>query len=203
MLRRYLIRIAIGPAVLLGMVGCAQPPTQQLEAARKAVETARTAGAGKYAMEEFAQLEQQMNSARQELAVQEQTMTIFRSYSEAEKMLAQVVAKGAQVEVHAGARKEAVKSAALTMEKEAQQAIESARELLAGVPVGKNRAAAEAINHDLGRLEEYLKGIHNLVAKGEYLAAEMQAEALKEKVAAIAEEIQKAVAKGQGAGPRA
>ena len=199
---RFLIRTVIAPAALVVIVGCAQPPTQQLEAAQKAVEIARTAGAEVYAKEEFVQLEQQMNSAKQELAKQEQTLTIFRSYTEAEKMLAQVVAKGAQVEAQAGAKREAAKSTALTMEKEAQQAMESAWELLARAPVGKDRAAVESIKQDFSGLEGYLKGVHDLVEKGDYLAAETQAKALKEKVAAISEEIQKAIAKVKGKGAR-
>jgi hypothetical protein len=202
---RFLIRTVVGSAVLVVMAGCAQPPTQQLEAAQKAVENARTAGAEQYVKEEFVQLEQQMNSAKQELAKQEQTMTIFRSYTEAEKMLAQVVVKAPEVEAHAGTQKEAAKNTALALEQEAQRAVESVRELLARAPVGKDRAAVESIKQDLSGLEGSLRGIHDLIEKGDYLAANTQATALKDKVAAISEELQKAIAKvkGKGARPRA
>jgi hypothetical protein len=188
------------PAVLLLILaGCAQPPTQQLEAAQKAVEAARAAGAQQYAMEEFVQLEQQMNSAKQELAKQEEALIIFRSYAEAEKLLTRVAGKGPEVEAHAAAQKDAAKTKALAGEKEAQQATESVRELLAKAPVGKDRVAVESLKQDVAGLEGSLKALHDLIEKGDYLAADTQAKVLKEKAAAIAGEIQTAIAKVKGA----
>jgi hypothetical protein len=202
---RIFIRTMVVPAAVLALAGCAQPPTQQLEAAQKAVEAAGAAGAQQYVMEEFIQLEQQMTSAKQELAKQEEALIIFRSYTEAEKLLAQVVAKGPEVEAHAAAQKEAAKTKALAGEKEAQQATESARELIAQAPVGKDRAAVESLKQDVAGLEGALKGLHDLIEKGDYLAAATQAKALKEKATAIGGEIEQAIAKakGKGARPRA
>ncbi len=171
-------------AVVLLAAGCAQPPTERLEAAQKAVEAARSAGAPEYAKEDFAKLEQQFALAKEELAKQEKAMAIFRSYADADRMLTRVAEEGKQVETKAAANKEAAKTAALTVEKEAQQAVASAKELLAKAPVGKDRAAVESIKHDLSGLEESLGTVHQLIEKGDYTGAEAQAKSLKDKGAA-------------------
>ncbi len=177
--------------------GCAQPPTERLEAAQKAVEAARSAGGPEYAKEDFAKLEQAFAQAKEELAKQEKTFAVFRSYADADRMLIRVAEEGKQVETKAAANKEAAKTAALTMEKEAQQAVASARELVAKAPVGKDRAAVESIKQDLSGLEEGLGAVHQLIEKGDYAGAEAQAKSLKDKGAAVSDEIQQAIEKAK------
>jgi hypothetical protein len=185
--------VIVEVAVLL--VGCAEPPTTQLEAAAKAVESARAAEAPKYAKEDFVALEQQLALARDELAKQGKILSIFRSYTEADKILTKVVEAGKQVETKATANKETAKTAAVTMEKEAQQIVVSARELVRKAPVGKERAAVNAIKQDLDSLKTGLTGLHQLIEKGDYLEAEAQAKALKEKGTAVSTEIREAIGK--------
>lgn len=185
------------------VAGCAQPPTQQLGAAQQAVEAARTAGAQDYAKEDFAKLQQELALAKDELAKQEKALSIFRSYTDADKMLTRVAETGKEVEAKAVSTKEAAKTAALTREKEAQTVVASAKELLAKAPVGKDRAAVESIKQDLSGLEGSLGAIHQLIEKGDYLGAEAQAEALKDKGVAVSEEIQKAIEKAKGRKVRA
>lgn len=75
-----------GVATIL-LFGCAPPPTEQLGAAQKAVDAATAAGATEYAKEDFVALEQQFALAKDELTKQEKVLPIFRSYSDADKML--------------------------------------------------------------------------------------------------------------------
>lgn len=189
--------------VMIAMTGCAKPPTEQLEAAAKAIETARVAGAPDYAKEDFIKLEQQFAAAKEELATQEKALSIFRSYVDADKLLKQVVTSGQQVEVLSAQRKEAAKQAALVMEKEAQQVVASARDLMGKAPRGKEQAALEAIKQDLAGLETSLTAIHELIEKGDYVGAETQAKAIKEKGAEVSGEIQSAIEKTKGKKPKA
>jgi len=175
--------------------GCAQPPAEQLDAATKAVESAQLAGAPEYAKEDFAKLEQQFTLAKDELAKQEKILSIFRSYSEANKMLIAVVQASGQVAAKAAQNKEAAKAAALTMEKENQQAVASAKELIGKAPSGKDRAAVKAIEQDLAGLDTSLSAMHQLIEKGDYFGAETQGKALKEKAAQVSGEIQAAIEK--------
>ncbi len=187
----------VGLAMVM-MTGCAQPPTEQLEAAKKAVESARAAGASEYAKEDFVKLEQQLTLAQDELVKQDRALAIFRSYSDADKMLIKVVEDGGAVAAKAAQNKEAAKTAALAMEKEAGQVLASAKELIAKAPTGKERAAVEAINQDVQGLETGFNAVHQLIEKGDYPAAEAQAKALKEKGSAVSGEIQSAIDKAKG-----
>lgn len=177
------------------LAACAQPPTQQLEVASKGVEAARSAGAPQYAEEEFVKLEQEFNQTKEELARQERTFTIFRSYSKADEMLRRVKEQAQRVEVAATTKKAEAKTAAEAGEQEAQSAVAATRELLAKAPVGKDRAAIEPIKQDMTGMEAELPMVHALIEKGEYLEAEVQAKALKEKAGSVSNELQKALEK--------
>lgn len=183
----------IGGAALV--VGCAQPPAQQLESAQKGVEAAQTAGASDYAKAEFAKLEEEFNRAKAVIAEQEKQMVIFRSYGKADSLLKQVTEHAKQVETTATINKEAAKAAAVAREKEAQQVVASAHELMAKAPVGKDRAAVESLKNDLSGLQSGLGEVQQLIEKGDYLGAETRAAALKEKGTAVSDAIQKAIKK--------
>jgi hypothetical protein len=200
--RSHRVTVGLAGVMILVTTGCAQPPTDQLEAARKAVEMAQAAGASEYAKEDFAKLEEQFALAKDELAKQEQALSVFRSYSEANKMLIQVVNTSGPVSVKAAQNKEAGKMAALNMEKEAQHVVASAKDLMAKAPSGKDRAALEAIKQEVAGLDTSLNAVHQLIEKGDYLGAEIQAKALKEKGAALSGEIQTAIEKTKGKSPR-
>jgi hypothetical protein len=204
MKQNLLPRVATGLAgvAMVLLTGCAQPPTEQFEAATKAVESAQAAGASEYAKEDFAKLEQQFTLAKDELAKQEKVVSIFRSYSEADKMLIKVVEVGGQVAAKAALNKEAAKTAALNMEKEAQLMVASAKALMGKAPSGKDRAAVVAIKQDLAGLGTSLSAVHELIEKGDYLGAEAQAKALKEKASAVSVDIQNAIEKTKGEKPR-
>jgi hypothetical protein len=184
------------------MLGCAQPPTEQLGAAQKAVDAAKAAGATEYAKEDFVALEQQFAIAKDELARQERALPIFRSYTDADKMLIKVVESGGHVAAKSAQNKEAARTAALAMEKEAQDVVASAKVLMAKAPTGKERAAVETIKQDLSGLETSVGAVHQLIEKGDYPEAEVQAKAVKEKGAAISVEIQRAIDKAKGMKPR-
>jgi hypothetical protein len=196
-------KIALGliGLTMVVMTGCAQPPTEQLQAAQKSVETAKAAGAAEYAKEDFIALEQQFALAKDELAKQEKALSILRSYSEADKMLIKVVEAGGHVAAKAAQNKEAAKTAAIAMEKEAQQVVAAAKELMAKAPMGKERAAVKVITQDVAGLERSLSAVHQLIEKEDYLGAEAQAKAVKENGAALSTKIQSAIDKTKGKKP--
>ena len=197
--QRFVVGMA-GVATIL-LIGCAQPPTEQLGAAQKALDAAKAAGATEYAKEDFVALEQQFALANDELSKQEKALSIFRSYTDADKMLIKVVEAGGHVAAKAAQNKEAAKTAAVALEKEAQQVVASAKVLMAKAPTGKERAAVETIKQVLSGLETSVGAVHQLIEKGDYLGAEIQAKALKEKGAAVSGEIQNAIDKAKGKKP--
>ncbi len=196
-------RVTVGLAglAMVVMTGCAQPPTEQLQAAQNTVEAARAAGASEYAKEDFIALEQQLALAQDELAKQDKALAIFRSYSEADKILIKVVETGGHVAAKAAQNKEAAKTAAVALEKEAQQVVASAKELLAKAPMGKERAALEVIKQDMAGLETSLSAVHQFIEKEDYRGAEAQAKAVKQEGATLSTEIQRAIDKTKGKKP--
>lgn len=195
---RHKITVGLIGMAMVVVTGCAQPPTEQLGAAQKVVETAKAAGATEYAKDDFVALEQQFGLAKDELAKQEKALSIFRSYTDADKMLIKVVESGGHVAAKAAQNKEAAKTAALAMEKEAQEVVASAKEFMAKAPTGKERAAVESLKQDLSGLQNGLGAVHQSIEKGDYLGAETQAKTLKDKGASVSKEIQKAIEKTMG-----
>ena len=193
---RQQIALGVIGMTMVVVTGCAQPPTEQLQAAQNTVDAAR--GASEYAKEDFIALEQQLALAQDELAKQEKALAIFRSYSEADKILIKVVETGGHVAAKAAQSKEAAKTAAVAREKEAQQVVASAKELLAKAPMGKERAALEVIKQDVAGLEASLSAVHQLIEKEDYRGAEAQAKAVKAEGATLSTEIQHAIDKTKG-----
>lgn len=184
-------------AALLLISGCAQPPEEQLAAAQKAVDAAKAAGATDYAKDDFVKLEQQLALAKEEFAEQDKTLSIFRSYTEADMMLVKLVETGKQVAGKAAQHKEAAKTAVLALEKEAQLALALAKDLMEKAPIGKKQAALETITQDIAGLESSFSAVHQLIEMGDYFGAEVQATAVKEKGAAVSGEIQRAIDKAK------
>jgi hypothetical protein len=185
-------------AALLVVSSCAQAPTEQFETATKAVDAAKAAGAPEYAKEDFTKLEQQFALAKEEMAKQDKAFPMFRSYAEANKLLVQVVTTGQQVEALAAQKKDAAKTAAMALETEAQQVLAAAQALAEKAPTGKERAGLEALKQDLPGLQGSLGHVHQLIEKGDYLGADVQAKAIKEKGAAVSVELEKAMEKAKG-----
>ena len=192
-----------GVVLLLLMNGCGQPPAQQLEAAQKAVDDAKTAGAEAYAKDDWLKLEQEFTLAKNELVKQETAFPMFRLYDDLGDMLSTVVEYGGHVAAKASQNKDAAKTAALAMEQEALRAVVSAKRLMTRALSGIERDAREAITQQVTALEAGFVMIHGLIENGDYLAAEMQARALKEKAGAVSGEIRSAIEKATARKPKA
>jgi hypothetical protein len=198
---------ALSAALLLVPVlwlveGCAKPPAEKLAAAEKAVEEARAAGAPLYVGEDFAKVEGMLAGAKSDMAAQDGKMVLLRDYAKAEQGFIAVQGEAARVTAEAAKKKEEAKQAALQGQQAAQAAVRSAQELLARAPVGKDRAALEAIKADAEGLKNSLAEVQSAIDKGDYQAAQARSRAIREKGQAVAAEIQTAIDKttpGKGA----
>ncbi len=185
-------------AILL-VTGCAKPPTEQIEAAEKAIKEAQQSGAATYAAEEYAKLEGALAALKKEVGDQDGKFALFRDYGKAEQLAATAKADGERVKTEAINKKEEAKAAALQAQQVAQEAVKSTLDLVARAPAGKDRAALEAIKNDAEALKGLLNQVQNALDKEDYPAAQAQAKAIHEKSQAISAEIQQALAKvGKG-----
>ncbi|MEY4528298.1 MAG: hypothetical protein RL768_2017 [Nitrospirota bacterium] len=184
-------------AVMLS--GCAKPPAEQIDAAEKALKDAQISGAATYSAQEYAKLEASLAAMKKEVADQDGKFALLRDYGKAEQLAASAKADAERVKAEAVKKKEEAKAGALQAQQVAQEAVKAAVELVAGAPVGKDRAALEAIKNDVEALRASLNQIQLAIDKEDYPAAQAQAKAIHDKGQAVSAEIQNALAKvGKG-----
>lgn len=194
--RQALLPLAL--AVLL-VTGCAKPPAEQIEAAEKAVKEAQQSGAATYTAEEYAKLEGTLAALKKEVGDQDGKFALFRDYGKAEQLAASAKADSERVKTEAAKKKEEAKAGALQAQQVAQEAVKSTLDLVAKAPVGKDRAALEAIKNDAEALKASLNQVQLSLDKEDYPAAQTQAKAIHDKSQTVSAEIQNALAKvGKG-----
>ncbi len=137
----------VATALMGALTCCAQPPIEQLAAAKKAVESAQAAGAAEYASEGFARLEREFALAKEKFTGQEHVFSIVQSFSDAEELLIKGQEDAWQVEATAVQNKEMAKAkaAAHTMEQEAKQILASAKRFMSHGPIGPAQASRTLI----------------------------------------------------------
>lgn len=196
MTRQILAPLAL---VALFVTGCAQPPAEQIDAAEKAVKEAQQVGAATYTAEEYVKLEGTLAAMKKEVADQEGKFALIRDYGKAEQLAASAKAEGERVKAEAIKKKEESKATALQAQQVAQESVKSTADLVGKAPVGKDRAALEAIRNDVDALKASLNQVQIAIDKEDYPAAQAQAKAIHDKSQAVSAEIQNALTKvGKG-----
>src|SRR5215217_5475605 len=194
-------RHIFGPLVLAALLaaGCAKPPQEQIDAAEKALKEAQLRGAATYSADEYAKLEGTLAALKKEVTEQEGRFALVRDYGKAEQLAASARADGERIKADAAKKKEEAKAAAYQAQQVAQEAVKSTLDLVAQAPVGKDRAALEAIKNDAEALKASLNQVQLAIDKEDYPAAQTQAKAIHDKSQAVSAEIQNALAKvGRG-----
>jgi hypothetical protein len=191
---REWFRAALIPTLVL-FAGCGQAPTDKLAATEKAVEDARTAGAANYMAEDFARLEGMLTNAKNEMAEQDSKFGFLRDYGKAEELLTSAQTEATRVTGDAAKKKDEAKQTALQAQQTAQESVASTQALVAKAPVGKDRAAVEAIKADAQGLTSSLTEVQTAIDAGDYQAAQAKAKAIKDKSEMLAAEIRGALAK--------
>jgi len=177
------------------IAGCAQPPTEQINAAEQAVKDAQQSGAATYVADEYAKLEGTLSAIKKEVADQDAKFALFRDYGKVDQLVATVKAEADRVKAEAVKRTEEAKTAAVQAHHEAQDAVKGAMDLLAKAPTGKDRAALESIKTDAEALRASLNDVQMMIDKSDYLAAKTKANAIRDKSHAVSHEIETALAK--------
>jgi hypothetical protein len=192
----------IALALVLVVTGCAKPPTEQIEAAEKAVADAQQSGAATYVAEEYTKIEGTLSALKKEVADQDAKFALLRDYGKAEQLAVAAKADAERVKAEAEKKREEAKIAALQAQQAAQESVKVTLDLVAKAPAGKDRAALEAIKADADALKASLNQVQIAIDKADYQAAQKQAEAIREKSAAVSHEIESALAKiGKGKAP--
>ncbi|MDI6697976.1 MAG: DUF4398 domain-containing protein [Candidatus Saccharicenans sp.] len=192
---KNLMKLSIlGLLVVFLFSSCAKQPTQQIDEAKAAIDAVVQAGGNIYAKEELKKLNDDLQAAMDE--VNTQSKKLFKKYGKAKEMLAKVKTDAEAVNALIPARKEEAKNAALTAQTEARAALDEAKALLEKAPKGKGtKADIEAMKADLAGLETMLTEVQAAIDSEDYFGARDKALSIKDKAAAISEQINAAIAK--------
>ncbi|MDR4468009.1 MAG: DUF4398 domain-containing protein [Nitrospira sp.] len=183
--------------------GCADPPTEQIQEAEKALKDARESGASTYSPDEYAKLEGTLDAIRKEVSEQDGKFALFRDYGKAQQLSVSAKTDSERIKVATAQKKEEGRAAAMQAQQVAEEAVRAAQELAAKAPVGKDRAAVEAIKNDIEGLKSLLRQVQESIDKEDYPAAQTQAKAINEMSQGVQNELQQALAKvGRGKSAR-
>jgi hypothetical protein len=179
-----------GLVVAFVLASCAKPPTQQMDAAKAAVEACKTEGADVYAKDEFKKLSDDLQAALDQVTA--------KKYKQAKEMLIKVQADADALKATIPAKKEEAKNAAIAAQGEAKTALDEAKALLEKAPKGKGtKADIEAFTADLKGLEDSFPEIQAAIDNGDFFGAKDKAVAIKDKATSISDQIKQAIEKVQ------
>ena len=175
--------------------GCGgDPPTADLEAASKALQDARAAGAEKFAASDFGAAQRAYDEAEKE--VQAESDKMFKNFEKAQGLIADASSKAGKAKSAAMAAKSRAKSAAQAMIADAAAAVQQARESLEGAPAGKGTEGdIEQLRADLGAADADLSAARSAVAAENFEIAESRAGSAKQKAQAVASGVEAATQK--------
>ena len=195
---KRIMTILLAPTLLLA-IGCSKAPDDKLGEAEKAVMDAKLAGAQAYVAEDFSKLEGMLNNAKKEMDDQNVKFVLFRDYGKTEQLLASVQAETPKLLEETAKKKEEAKDTALKAQEAAKEAVKKAQALVAKAPVGKDRAAVEAIKNDAKALTASLNDVQMAMDAEDYLTAQAKAKAVQDKSLSLSSEVRGALAKTGGA----
>jgi len=195
----FLFAIAI---LVVAVNGCAKPPQMDIDAAKAALDGARSAEAGTYAEDSLRSAEDAMAQLDQELKVQEEKFALFRSYKKATELAGGAKAAGEKAASDAKAGKAQKKAEAEAAMVEVKTLLDTTKAALDAAPKGKGTQA------DLAAMKADLDGAAAVIGEAEsafnaekYIDAKAKVDGAKQTIASVNSAIEaakaaKAAAKG-------
>ncbi len=193
-MRKFVVT-GLGLALLaLVASGCAKPPETEIQSVDASIQSATSAGAGEYAPESLAAAESAKRDLDAELKVQQEKFALFRSYDKSKELAAAAKSAADKAAADAAAGKTRAREEATTLMAEAKTAIEEVKTLLDQAPRGKgSQADIAAMKSDLAGIETSLAEVDAAMAEERYLQAKAKADAAKQNVEQIRNEILQAM----------
>jgi len=182
--------------IILIASGCQKIPQVQLDLAKVALDSAKTAQADRYLPAEFNAIQDTFDVAVSTVENMKSKSFWKRNYKEAAAQLDRVKAKADEVITNTAAKKEEVRQQAEAAIVEINALVVENKALIKKAPKGKEgKAALEAIQQDLNVIESTVTEAQGILAQGDFLTANDKLTAAKEKALAIKAELQAAIDK--------
>jgi hypothetical protein len=196
-MKNFIKVLAFGLMVAFVFTSCAKQPTQQMDAAKAAIEGVLAAKGDVYAQDELKKLNDDLTLANDEVTAQ--SKKFFKTYGKAKEMLAKLVTDADAVKALIPARIEEAKNAAVMAQTEAKAALDEAKALLEKAPKGKGtKADIEAMKADLAGLETSFLDVQTAIDGQDYFGAKDKAVVIKDKAVVIADQVKAAIEKVKG-----
>jgi tetrahydromethanopterin S-methyltransferase subunit G len=184
-------------SIVVLLSSCSKVPQVELDAAKAAIEDARTNGADLYVPAEFAALQDSLNAVNELIEARKGKM--FANFGEVKTKLAQITELSAAVKTNAETRKAEVQAEVDAVMAEVNTLIAEAKNLVANAPKGKEgKAAVDAISAEITTVEAAAAEATALVEQGKWIEALDKLNAAKEKVSAVNTELQTVIEKFKG-----
>jgi HPt (histidine-containing phosphotransfer) domain-containing protein len=185
---------------LLFIAGCAKPPTEDIDSAKQAVESAKSAGAEKYLPDNAKGLDDELSAAMDEVKVQDGKFPLFRKYDKAKEMFASARTNAEKLKTDTFAKKEEAKKNAIASLGEANSSISNANAMLEKAPAGKEtKAEIEALKGDIKAAEDSLSEVQKAIDGEDYSGATAKANSIKGKADSVSAQVQQAIEKVEAA----
>jgi hypothetical protein len=185
--------LALVVGLAITAVGCGAPPTADIDAAKTAITTAATAGAGDYAAASLKAAEDAQAALDAELKAQEGKW--FKSYDKAKQLAADVKTAGEKAAADAATGKEKAKADATRAIEDAKAAVTESEGLLAKAPKGKGSAAdIAAMKTDLTTAATAITEAEAALGNAKFLDAKAKAESAKSAATTVKDAVEAAKA---------
>jgi hypothetical protein len=196
-MRAKLFLLALSLMVVLALVaGCAKAPQQEIEAAKAALEAAKTAEADRYAADLYNAAKDSLDAALAEVEAQNAKFALTRNYGNAQKWLQSAVAAANAAVEAVAANKEQVRAEAQDLWNQAKAAVAEVKGLMAKAPKGKEgKEVLEQMQSEISGVENSLAEAETALNNGDFLTARDKAKAGLEKAVAIKDELSQAISK--------
>jgi hypothetical protein len=188
---------------LLVVVGCAKPPQADIDAARQALNAAKTPDATEYAPDSLSEAENAMALVDAELKTQQDKFALFRSYEKTAELVRTAKAAAEKSVADTAAAKEKARNEASQAINDVRTQLTEAKALLEQAPKGKGtQADIAAMKADLDGIEMGLSELDATFANQRYLDAKAKAASAMQNIQRIKADIQAAIDAKMGGKPR-
>jgi uncharacterized protein YpmB len=189
----YVLSIAVATLIF---TSCAKAPQAEIDAAKAALEQAKTAQADLYVESDYLAVQDSLNAVMVE--IEAQSSKLFKSYGKSKEKLVVVTTQATELVAKTDVRKEEIKTEVATAEAATLALIEENNALVAKAPKGKEgKEAIEAIKLDLTAITASVGEVSGLVANGDLLGAQTKVNAAQQKATQINTELKTVLEKAK------
>ncbi|UCF63265.1 MAG: DUF4398 domain-containing protein [bacterium] len=186
------------------LTSCSKAPQELVEAAKNAVDSAKSAQADLYVPDEFQNIQDSLNAALSEIQAQDSKFFISRDYTHAKKLLESTTSMAETVIEDANFRKDEIRVEVQESLAELKLLLEENKNLMSKAPKGKDgRQALEIIEDEITVIEASLSEVSALITNGDYINAKDKIDAGLVEVQSINDELREAIAKRSGISKKA